>query len=365
MNYLENLLQNSGYDFYFLVVDKFLDISLPQLKNFQSIFKENLAVKNSGFLLSQKDIQDKIKSSSKPVIIPFKPSAKIEKICQKNSWLNASNPAKINRLLEDKIKFFEQCSKANLPVVPGFVGEFTEINFLEAQKKFGSKIVIQTHFGWAGNSTHLFENFDQAQNSIPLHTLAKFSPFLPGYSLLNNCTLLRFGLIQSPPALQYTGLVEYTSNPFATVGRQWPSQASSEIQEKIKQITTDFSEKILTPLNYRGFFGLDFIVSEGQVYLLECNPRLTASFAFYTQIELKNNLTPLFYFHLAEFINLDYQIDLTLEQSRFYNQNIIGSEVTQRNDLGATIKKLNRFEIFSSKVDPVQINPQIQKELSS
>ncbi|HPH19617.1 MAG TPA: ATP-grasp domain-containing protein, partial [Haliscomenobacter sp.] len=89
-----------------------------------------------------------------------------------------------------------------------------------------------------------------------------------------------------------------------------------------------FSKKILTPLNYRGFFGLDFLVSENQVYLLECNPRLTASFAFYTQIELKNDLTPLFYFDLAEFINLDYQIDLLQEQSRFYNQNIIGSEIT-------------------------------------
>jgi len=365
MNYLENLLQNSGYSFYFLVVDKFLDINLPQLKNFQSIFQENLTVKNSGFLLSQKNIQDKIKLSKKPVIIPFKPSAKIEKICQKNSWLNASNPAKVNRHLEDKIKFYQECSKNNLPVVPGFIGNFTKENFIEAQKKYGQKIVIQTHFGWAGNSTHLFDNFESANNSISKDTLAKFSPFLPGYSLLNNCTLLRHGLIQSPPALQYTGLPEYTKNPFATVGRQWPSQAPSNIQEKIKQITTDFSEKILTPLNYRGFFGLDFLVSENQVYLLECNPRLTASFAFYTQIELKNNLTPLFYFHLAEFINLDYQIDLFQEQSRFYNQNIIGSEITQRDGQGATIKKLSRFEIFSSTINPIQINPQIQKDLSS
>lgn len=365
MNYLENLLQNSGFDFYFLVVDKFLNISLPNLKNFHSIYEENLSIKNSGFLLSQKNIQDKIKLSSNPVIVPFKPSAKIEKICQKNSWLDASNPAKINRLLEDKIKFYQQCSRLKLPIVPGFIGEFNQLNFSKAQKKYGAKIIIQTHFGWAGNSTHLFENFNQAKKIIPLQTLAKFSPYLPGYSLLNNCTLLHHGLIQSPPALQYTGLPEFTSNPFATVGRQWPSQTTIDIQEKIKQITTDFSEKILAPLNYRGFFGLDFLVSQGQVYLLECNPRLTASFAFYTQIELKNNLTPLFYFHLAELTNLNYQIDLPREQSRFYNQNIIGSEITQRDSRGAAIKKLNRFEIFSPTTDPIRINPQIQKELSS
>lgn len=366
MNYLEDLLKNSGKNFYFLVVDNFLDISLPQLPNFHSIFMENLKVKNSGYLLSQAKVQNQIKTSSNPVIVPFKPSAKIDLLCQKNHWLLVANPAKINRLLEDKVKFFELCSQNNLPIVPAFIAEFTKKNFLKAQQKFGQNIVIQTHFGWAGNSTHQFNNYDSAKNLIPQNTLAKFSPLLTNsYSLLNNCCLTKFGLIQSPPALQYTGLSDLTTNPFATVGRQWPSLAPSEIQEKIKKISTDFSEKILKPLNYRGFFGLDFIVQNNQVYLLECNPRLTASFAFYTQIELKNNLTTLFYFHLAEFLNLDFKIDISLEQNRFYNQNLLGSEITLRDSSGTTIKKLNKFEIFSESNNPVIINPQILAEIKS
>lgn len=364
MNYLEQVLKNSGKNFYFLVVDKFLDITLSQLPNFHSIFIENLKVKNSGYLLSQNKIQSQIKASSNPVIIPFKPSAKIENLCQKNHWSLAANPAKINRLLEDKIKFFELCSKNNLPIVPSFISEFTKENFLKAQQDFGQNIVIQTHFGWAGNSTHEFNNYDSAKNIIPQNTLAKFSPLITNsYSLLNNCCQTKFGLIQSPPALQYTGLSELTTNPFATVGRQWPSLATPEIQEKIKKITSDFSEKILKPLNYRGFFGLDFIVQNNQVYLLECNPRLTASFAFYTQIELKNNLTPLFYFHLAEFSNLNYSIDINEEQKRFYNSKLIGSEITLRNKLGNTVKKINKFEIFSENKIPVIINPQILAEI--
>ncbi|MFA6007048.1 MAG: ATP-grasp domain-containing protein [Candidatus Shapirobacteria bacterium] len=366
MNYLEDLLKNSELDFYFLVVDKFLDISLPQLPNFHSLFQNYLKIKNSGFLLSQKNIQDQIKLSNKTVIIPFKPSAKIDLLCQKNQWLLAANPAKTNRLLEDKIKFFELCTQNNLPVVPAFIAPFTQNSFQEAQQKFGKDIVIQTHFGWAGNSTHQFDNYDTAKNLIPVNTLAKFSPLLTNsYSLLNNCCLTKFGLLQSPPALQYTGLSELTTNSFATVGRQWPSLAPIEIQEKIKKITTDFSEKILNPLNYRGFFGLDFMVQNDQVYLLECNPRLTASFAFYTQIELKNNLTPLFYFHLAEFSNLNYQVNLFQEQARFYNQNLIGSEITLRNQLGTTIKKINKFEIFSKTNNPVIINPQMLAEIKS
>jgi len=359
MNNLENLLINSGHNFFFLVVDKFLDIDLPQLANFQSLYQDNLEIKNSGFLLSQNNIQDKIKSVSNPVIIPFKPSAKIENLCQKNSWTLAANPAATNRLLEDKVKFFETCQQNELPIVPGLIAEFNQESFNKAKDLFGNNLVIQTHFGWAGNSTHNFNDYESAQKIIPIGTLTKFSPYLEGYSLLNNCCLTRHGLIQSPPALQYTGLPQFTKNPFATVGRQWPSMAPPEIQEQIRQITTDFSEKILKPLKYRGFFGLDFIVSNNQVYLLECNPRLTASFAFYTQIELNNNLTPLFYYHLAEFINLDYSIDINEEQERFYNSNITGSELTQRNQNGVIVKKINDFEIFSSELNPVVINPKI------
>ena len=359
MNELESLLSNSGYNFFFLVVDKFLDINLPQLKNFYSIFQENLQVKNSGYLLSQSEIQDKISSLPKPIIIPFKPSAKIEHLCQKNNWPIAANPASLNRFLEDKVKFFETCQKFNLPTVPSNISTFTQENFSSAQDKFGESLVIQTHFGWAGNSTHVFKNYQEAENIIPQSTLAKFSSHLKGYSLLNNCCLTRHGLLQSPPALQFTGLSDLTKNPFATVGRQWPSLASAEIQEKVQQITANFSENILKPLNYRGFFGLDFIVSENQVYLLECNPRLTASFAFYTQIELNNHLTPLFYYHLAEFINLNYSIDLAQEQQRFYNQNIIGSELTQRNEDGAITKKFHDYKPFSSQIDPPIINPEI------
>lgn len=359
MNNLETLLKNSGRDFFFLVVDKFLDINLPQLPNFQSLFQENLKIKNSGFLLSQEEIQNKIKSSKNPVIIPFKPSAKIENLCQKNSWTLAANSASTNRLLEDKIKFFDLCQKNEITTVPGIVANFSEKSFLEAQQLFGKNLILQTHFGWAGNSTHTFDSYETAKNFIINNTFTKFSPYLYGYSLLNNCCLTSHGLIQSPPALQYTGLKEFTKNPFATVGRQWPSLAPPEIQEKIRQITIDFSKKILEPLKYRGFFGLDFMVSKDQVYLLECNPRLTASFAFYTQIELNNNLTPLFYYHLAEFINLNYSIDINEENKRFYNQNIIGSELTKRDISGVINKKVNSFEVYSQHCNPVIINPEI------
>ncbi|MEI8067838.1 MAG: ATP-grasp domain-containing protein [Candidatus Shapirobacteria bacterium] len=360
---LENLLNQSPFDFYFLVVDELLDIDLPQLNNFQKIYLSDypsVKIKNSGKLLSDPKVIDYISKKSKennrtPAIISFKASSKIDFLCKKNSWVNINNPGSLNRFLEDKIKFSEICTQFNLPAIPSSIDSFTQENFLKYQQLYNNHLVVQTHFGWAGNSTFDSNNWPNIESKIAPNTLVKFSPFLEGFSLLNNCCLTKSGLIQSPPALQYTGLIELTDNPFATVGRQWPANISEDLQEKVKSITNNFGD-ILKRLNYKGFFGLDFFVSQDQVYLLECNPRLTASFAFYTQIELNQNLTPLFYFHLAEFLNLDYQIDIESEQNRFYNQNLIGSEIVKKDENNLTIKKFNDFSVFSKDTNPVKID---------
>jgi hypothetical protein len=361
---LFDTLNSSNFDFYFLVVDEFLDINIPKLSHFISLSPQRLGItlaeKNSGRLLAHPVTQEFIKNNSaktgrEPAIIPFKPSAKIDLICRQNNWKLISNPSSLNRLLEDKIKFSHLCLKYQLPVVPFLILPFTADNYQLAQQKFGSSLVLQTHFGWAGNSSFLSSGWDDVSQKISPEILVKFSPYLQGYSLINNCCLTNRGLIQSPPGLQYTGLKPLTQNPLATVGRQWPSFSSRLIQAQIKQITVGFS-RLLHDLHYLGFFGLDFLITDNQVYLLECNPRLTASFAFYTQIEINAGLTPLFLYHLAEFCRLSFD---DLELSRFENNKIIGSEITLKNSSGATIKKYHDFTAFSPATSPVSIDPAI------
>jgi hypothetical protein len=57
-------------------------------------------------------------------------------------------------------------------VYSGYITEYINNRFNQcaqwvrtgAQQDFGQNIVIQTHFGWAGNSTHEFNNYDSAKN---------------------------------------------------------------------------------------------------------------------------------------------------------------------------------------------------------
>lgn len=348
---LEKLINQSPYNLFLLVVNPFFDIKLPKLKNFYSIQKPK--TKNSGRLLKDPETQNFInsicqKNNKKAAIIPFKPSPKISHLCQKNNWLLVANPPKLNRFFEDKVRFSLICQKHHLPIVPTAIDKFNSKNFKKYQTHFASPLVIQTRRGWTGQSTFKASRFSQIKQIISPQQVVKFSPLLPGYTLLNNCCLTKKGLIQSPPALQFTGLKPFTQNPFTTVGRQWPCLAPAPIQNQVKKLTQSFAD-LLAQKNYLGFFGLDFLVSQSQVYLLECNPRLTASFSFYTKLEQKHHLDPLFLFHLAEFLDLRPSFNLQKQQNRF-NLPLVGHQLTYKDSSGNTTKVRQDFKTFVNEI---------------
>ena len=332
-----NLINNSGYDIYFLVIDPNLDINLPELKYFYKIYLPENELKNSGHLLSLPDTikfikETSAKNSHLPAILPFKPSAKIDKICEKNAWINLANSARLNRFLEDKVKFYQFCEQEKIPVIPSHIDSFNKENFEKYSN--GKEIVVQTHFGWAGNSTYLSDNYENLKNKISNNLIVKFSPYFKGSTYTNNCCLTKYGLLQSPIACQL-------NQGFHTVGRTWPSNLSElQIIETTK--LTNLFGKSLSLLHYRGYFGLDFLINNENIYILECNPRLTASFAFYHFLETKNNINSLFYFHLLELLDINYDIDIKAELLRVIAP-ITGKESTPRDAKNQIIKKIHEI----------------------
>lgn len=356
---IEKIINDSGYNIFFLVADKYLDVDLPELDNFHKIYCQSDDIKNSGRLLEKASSLEYINKfgGDKIAIMPFKPSAKVDLICKKNNWKLIANNHKLNRLLEDKIEFVDLVSSKNLPLLPYQIGSWNK-EFLEnCQMKFNEKnLVVQTHFGWAGKSTSLFNGWEKDGYKLNLGTPIKVTPLVDGYTLINNACLTKKGLIVSPPGLQYTGIFGLTDNPFATVGRQWPSMASVEIEEQINSITKRFSE-LLIEIGYRGFFGIDFMVSNEVVYILECNPRLTASFGFYDVLEKKSGRDRMLLMHIAEFLDLDFPIINV-------NNAVQGSEITKKDSEGKTVYKYQEFKPLSMSADPVVIKDDVLKRLS-
>lgn len=360
MDELLKTINKSHYVFYTLPFfsDPFASLHLYQkLKNHHFIFLETHPIfeklrekghsvfclkekdpsttiaKNSAALLSHPltlDFIEKTKGSRTPAIFYFKPQTRIDRLIKEKKWLALNNPTRLQRKIENKFQFQKICRGLKILHPDSEIKTLNLENTKKLFKSYSSPLIIQSAHGWAGNNTFLLTDHENLQKHPLFNQTVKISQYIPGLTLINNAIVTKYGTVQSPPALQFTGLPGLTPTALGTCGRQWPAPIKEKTREKIIKIT----EKIgayLSQINYRGFFGLDFQLSENEeIYLIEINPRLTASFSFYTHLELQKKLTPLLLFHLLSHLNLPYKINLKKEQERAHNLEIIGSELTQK-----------------------------------
>jgi hypothetical protein len=106
-------------------------------------------------------------------------------------------------------------------------------------------------------------------------------------------------------------------------GREWSESARQEAMQQ-GQVIGEY----LADLGYRGILGIDFVIGEDdhRVYPLEINPRLTGAFPVLSQIHLKNGLIPLEAFHILEFLDIPYDIDVE-ELNAQYGHTMPGSHL--------------------------------------
>lgn len=240
-------------------------------------------------------------------ILFFKPSAKIDFICQKYGFKKLGNSAELNRQFEDKVLFYEKCLKEGISLPEGELGRLGELEiFGNLVKKYGLPLVIQFGRGWAGSTTFFVKS---EKELIKLQDKfkgkkVKITKFIEGKTVLNNACIFGDNVLASPPAVQISAIGGLTSLPAATCGRQWPAGIEKSQEDQIIRITEKVG-RMMVDSGYQGYFGLDFIIEETtrKVFLSENNARLTASVPFFTKMEIEANVFPLLAYHLFGFLD--------------------------------------------------------------
>lgn len=312
----------------------------------RTLGKSNFLVRNTGVILSHPEVQKYIATQSEekqPNVMFFKPSALIDKLCERLGYRKIGNDAQLNNRFEDKISFYRMCQELGLPVVPGVIGKMADLSFENLSSDLGDKMVIQFGHGWAGNTTFFVkkpEEFEKMGSAYPTR-MARVSRYIKGRTLLNNACVTSSGILVSPPAIQITAPEGFTAHPGGTCGRQWPSTLAPEIEAKITRYTVTVGRK-MKEAGYKGYFGLDFLVEDktSQVYLSENNARLTASVPLYTKMEILSNQLPLLFYHLLEFLDCS----AAKPEYNLTHKKLVGAELTLRNIKSKKVTVSDAFE---------------------
>lgn len=124
--------------------------------------------------------------------------------------------------------------------------------------------------------------------------------------------LTRHGTLVGPIMADITGYAELTPYKGGWAGNDVYLDVLDEKQHARARVLTQNLGDRLGSEGYRGFFEVDYLVDTdtGELYLGEINPRLSG-------ISSMTNVTagayaelPLFLFHLLEYLDVDYEIDV-------------------------------------------------------
>ncbi|MBI2611235.1 hypothetical protein HYW54_00625 [Candidatus Gottesmanbacteria bacterium] len=298
-----------------------------------NIFCLGKPLKNTSQLLSDPRVIQYIKDKSKgfkPNIIYFKPNLKADQICEEENFKKLVNNYELNEQFENKVVFYETCLKL-LPenTIPGLVGILGELQYEDLKANLGQEIVVQFGHGWAGKTTFFIKDeneFSRLQTKYPFTTV-KVTRKIDGITMLNNCVIYNDQVIKSPLAIQLNGIKELSHNKSITCGRMWPVVGLKDNELHVIDNITEIVGRQMMRVGYRGYFGLDFIVSksDGKVYLSENNARFTASTPFFTKLELEKDEFPLLLYHIAGFLGIK-------NLPSYNSPQINGSQIIVRND---------------------------------
>jgi len=225
--------------------------------------------------------------------------------------------AELRHRLDSKIVTTQLANDAGVPSAPNTLGHaksYEELLALADEAGLGHDLVVQTPYGDSGKTTFFVNtraDWDQNADALVAEELKVMKRINCAASAVE-AVLTRHGTVVGPVMRDLTGHPELTPHKGGWCGNDiFPEALSPEHRERARVLTQRLGER-LAKEGYRGFFEVDYLadLDTGELYLGELNPRISG-------VTSMTNVTagayadmPLFMFHLLEYLDVEYEIDV-------------------------------------------------------
>jgi biotin carboxylase len=225
--------------------------------------------------------------------------------------------AALRTRLDSKIVTTRLGNEAGVPSVPNTLGRassYAELDALAAGAGLGADLVVQTPYGDSGQTTFFIaseEDWDEHAEKLVDEDLKVMRRIEPREAAVEG-VVTRHGTLVGPVMTELAGFPELTPYGGGWCGNEVKAGLlSDEHMALARRYTRQMGDR-LRQEGYRGYFELDFLVDalSGELYLGELNPRVTGASSMTNVTAVAYGDMPLFLFHLLEFMDVDYEIDV-------------------------------------------------------
>jgi biotin carboxylase len=269
-------------------------------------------------LLSHREVLDRIERGGpggKAVFVMFDDDT--EKAAAAAGLEIAHPSAELRHRLDSKIVTTQLGNEAGVPSAPNTLGRATtyaELTALAESAGLGDDLVVQTPYGDSGKTTFFIRgerDWDRNASDMADQEL-KVMKRINNRAVAVEAALTRNGTLVGPLMNDLIGHPELTPHKGGWCGNDvFPDALSPEHMERARSLTRKLGDRLATE-GYRGFLEVDYLVDvdTGELYLGEMNPRISG-------VTSMTNVTagayadiPLFLFHLLEYLDLEYEVDV-------------------------------------------------------
>ena len=274
----------------------------------------------NNYLLAHPEFYDLVRekgTGGKAVLVMF--DAETERLAAELGIDIALPPAELRHRMDSKLVTTRMGNEAGVPSVPnalGAVADYDGLLELAGTSGLGDDLVVQLPWGDSGKTTFFINGRDAWDAAAADHELTgvelKVMKRITCRAVAVEAVLTRHGTLVGPIMADITGYAELTPYKGGWAGNDVYLEVLTESQRVRARVLTQNLGARLATEGYRGFFEVDYLVDTdtGELYLGEINPRLSG-------ISSMTNVTagayaelPLFLFHLLEYLDVDYMINV-------------------------------------------------------
>jgi biotin carboxylase len=269
------------------------------------------------YLLGHKEVVDWVKrrGRGKAAFLMF--DEETEQLAEELGLEVAFPPAALRNRLDSKIETTRLGNEAGVPSVPNVLGRartYAELTTLADTAALGRDLVVQTPYGDSGQTTFFVASeadWQEHVDELVDEELKVMKRINPREAAIEG-VITRNGTLVGPLMTELAGFPELTPYGGGWCGNDVFSTVLSESQRKLARAYTQAMGERLRREGYRGYFELDFLADadSGELYLGELNPRVTGASSMTNVTAVAYGDMPLFLFHLLEFMDVDFEIDV-------------------------------------------------------
>ena len=277
----------------------------------------------NNYLLRHKEVRARLKENGPGLLLLVMFDEETEKLAKELGQKIALPPAKLRKHIDSKITTTKLGNEAGIESAPNTMGKaksYAELVALARGAKLGSDLVVQTPYGDSGRTTFFIKTEsdwkkhekDLAKEQLKLMRRINH---LPGTV---EAVATRHGTLVGPMQTDITGFAEVTPYKGGWCGNDVFTGGYDKERKAVLKMAQKLGDQ-LYKTGYKGAFCMDFLIDTDtrKVYLGEINPRVSGASPLTNLITSTYGGCPIYMFHLLEFMDVEWEIDLAAVQKRW------------------------------------------------